>query len=344
MTVNPSRKNPTVRDVAELAGTSTAVVSYVVNSGPRPVAAKTKQRVNMAIEQLGYRPNRGARALVMKRSQTLGLVLPDTSNAFFSDVAHSVEGYARSKGLITLVGNTDYDSATERSYVESFEDYGTDGIIVVCADIERQWAAAVSTPLVFLHRRPPGAEGPVVRSDDRAGALLAIQHLNSLGRGSVHCVAGHDDAGPLKERLEVWLESQRGSGWGDSSELVRVGFPRSDAAAGLAPWLERLTLPTSVFVLTDEQALGLLSAAARLGIRIPEDLAVVSYDDTSASAYSVPALTSVTVRLEQMVRLAVDRVLANDGSDQDYCGDVGLTVRQSCGGAEAPRDVAGVVP
>ncbi len=334
-------KVPTLRDVAELAGTSTAVVSYVVNSGPRPVAADTRERVVAAISELGYRPNRAARTLVSNRSYALGLVVPDTSNAFFSDLVRAVERYARSKKLITLIGNTEYDPATERGYVEAFEDYGADGIIVVSADLREPWTAAVSTPLVFVHRRPAGAEGPLVRSDDRLGGILATQHLIATGRGPIHCVAGHEDAGPIEDRVSAWRECQTELGRQDSAELVRVGYPRAAAAAELAPWLGALALPAAVFVTTDEQAIGLLSAATTAGLRIPEDLAIAGYDDTSAAAFAVPSLTTVRVPYEEMARRAVDCVLLGDDPSETYCGDVQLIVRQSCGGSDSAAPTSG---
>jgi len=323
---------PTLRDVADLSGSSTAVVSYVVNDGPRGVAPATKQRVQAAIDKLGYRPNRAARGLATNRSRTLGLVVPDTTNAFFSDLVRAVERRARDEGLITFVGNTDYDSARERGYVEAFEDYGADGIIVVSADLARPWRAAVSTPLVFVHRRPVGATGPVVRADDRRGAELATRHLLRLGRGPVHCVAGPEDSGPIEERVQAWREVQRDA-LGDSanaSELVRVAYPRAAAAAELQPWLAGLSFPTAVFVTTDEQAIGLLSAAASALVQVPGDLAIVAYDDTTAAAHCVPPLTTVRVDLDEMAARAVDQVLRG-GDGDTYQADVSLVVRRSCG-------------
>jgi LacI family transcriptional regulator, galactose operon repressor len=343
--VDKRSRSPTLRDVAELSGSSTAVVSYVVNDGPRAVAPETKRRVQAAIDELGYRPNRAARALATSRSRTLGLVVPDTTNAFFSDLVRAVERRARDEGLITFVGNSDYDSVRERGYVEAFEDYGADGIIVVCADLGRPWKAAVSTPLVFVHRRPRGASGPVVRADDRRGAELATEHLLRLGRGPVHCVAGPEDSGPIEERVQAWRNVQSGAR-GDAAataDLVRVGYPRATAAAELGPWLAALSFPTAVFVTTDEQAIGLLSAAATAGVRVPDDLAVVAYDDTTAAAHCVPPLTTVRADLDEMAARAVAQILRHgEGEeafrgDDTYQGDVQLVIRGSCAGKDRGR-------
>ncbi len=326
------RSQPTLREVAELAGTSTAVVSYVVNSGPRPVAQATRQRVLDAIAELGYRPNRAAQMLASKRSNALGVVVPDIANAFFTDLIRAIEQHARSRGFITLIGNTDYDRGHEQDYVEAFDDFGAEGIIVVSGDLVDPWKAAVSAPLVFVHRRPVGAEGPVIRTDDRLGGTLATEHLLALGRGGVHCVAGPEDAGPIQDRVDAWREAHRSSA--DScvpGELIRVPYPRAAAAAGLEPWLRTLVLPAAVFVTVDEQALGLLSAASAAGIRVPEDLAVVGYDNTSASAHSVPALTTVAMPYREMATWAVDWIVTNDDALDTVIDGVRLVVRRSCG-------------
>lgn len=326
------KSQPTLKEVAEVAGTSTAVVSYVVNSGPRPVAAATRQRVLDAIAELGYRPNRAAQMLASKRSKALGVVVPDMSNAFFTDLVRAIEQHARSRGFITFIGNTDYDGDHEQDYVEAFGDFGAEGIIVVSGDMVGPWKAAASAPLVFVHRRPVGAEGPVVRTDDRLGGKLATEHLLALGRGGVHCVAGPEDAGPVAERVDAWREAHRTRvdpcAPGD---LVRVPYPRASAAAALEPWLRTLELPAAVFVTVDEQALGLLSAASAAGIRVPEDLAVVGYDNTSASAHSVPALTTVAMPYQEMATWAVDLIVNNEDALDTVINGVGLVVRRSCG-------------
>ncbi len=324
---------PTITDVAALAGLSTAVVSYVVNDGPRGVAPDTQARVLAAIDELGYRPNRAAQALATNRSRTIGLIVPDTTNAFFSDLVGAIERRCRAEGLITLIGNSDYDSECERSYVEAFEDYGADGVIIVAADATKPWAADVSTPLVFLHRRPDGAAGPIVRADDHLGAVLATEHLLQLDRGPVHCIAGPEDWGPIRARVDAWREVQR-SQLGltaDEAMLVRVRYPRADAGRDLRQWLERISGPTSVFVTTDEQAIGLLFAAAAIGLRIPEDLAVVSFDDTSAAACCVPPLTAVRIDLDRMAALAVDQLLQRPADGDADTIAVSLVIRASSG-------------
>lgn len=364
--------------MAARAGTSPAVVSYVVNSGPRPVAPATRQKVLDAIEALGYRPNRAAKTLASKRSNTLGLVVPDTTNAFFSDLSQAVEQHARSLGLITLIGSSGYDHARERDYVETFNDYGADGIIVVSAELSAPWQASVTAPLVFIHRRPSGARGPVVRGDDHGGARLATEHLLALGRGGVHCIAGHEKAGPIEDRVQGWLgaheaqpqsQSEPGSQLGPRSgsqsgsqaqsepdfggprpvpgDLLRVSYPRGAAAGDLAGWLAALEQPSAVFVTTDEQAIGLLSAASTAGIRVPDDLAVVAFDNTSAAAYTVPPLTTVMLPYDEMARRAVDRVVVGESEvGESEVGEAGgaagevatcatdLVIRRSCGRPE----------
>ena len=326
-------KPATLKDVAKRAGISTAVVSYVVNSGPRNVAPATKRRVLEAIEELRYRPNRAARTLASNRSHAIGLVVPDTTNAFFSDLARAVERRASAEGLITLVGNTDYDRDRELGYVEAFGDYGADGIIVVSADLTTPWNAAVVTPLVFLHRRPVGARGPVVRADDRRGGKVATQHLLRLGRGPVHCVSGFEQEGPLEDRVRGWHDAMELAEVrsGEDGQLLRVSYPRAAAAAELDQWIRGLPKPTAVFMTTDEQAIGLLAAAHSADVRIPQDVAVLAFDGTSAAATAVPSLTSIAMPYDRLAGRAIDHIVGRIPADNDSVESLRFVLRESCG-------------
>lgn len=310
-----------LNDVAEHAGVSTAVVSYVINDGPRPVAATTRARVLASIQELGYRPNRVAQALASQKSGTIGLVVPDTTNAFFSDLVHAVESAAFQAGLLTMIGNCDLDLRHEEAYLEALIDAKVDGLIIATTDLDAPPGIdETGTKLVYIHRRSRDSSIPLIRADDRAAARKATEFLLDLGYPTVHCLAGPERWGPIEARVESWratLEDRNAP----IPELVgRAEHRRGVAATAVMSFLEQLTEPTALFTSTDEQALGVLSAAWRLGVRVPEDLAVIACDGTSAAATSVPPLTTVALPITAMGAAAVNIIRGSDPAGLDLEG------------------------
>lgn len=323
---------PTLVDVAARAGVSTAVVSYVVNNGPRPVAPATRQRVEDAIADLGYRPNRVARTLASQRSGTIGLIVPNTTSAFFTDLVQAIEREAFERGLLTFVGNAQLDFQHEHAYTEAFVSAGVDAVIVASTDVAHS-AVHDSDRVVWIHRRPAGARGPLVRGDDRYGGQLATRHLQSLGHRTVHCLAGLERSGPVADRVQGWADASRLDS--PPEPTLRSAYHRAEAARVVAPWLATLRGPTALFVATDEQAIGVLAAAYGAGVRVPRDLAVVSFDGTAAGAFTAPALSSVALPMAAIAAAAVDRcvqVARGEATvDEPIVMPVELVVRRSCG-------------
>jgi len=305
-------------DVAEHAGVSTAVVSYVINDGPRPVAAGTKEKVLASIKELGYRPNRVARALASRRTGNIGLVVPDTTNAFFSDLIHAVESAAFAANLLTMIGNSNLDVEHEQAYVDALVGAKVDGLIIATTDLVAPTGLEeTETSLVYLHRRPRGSSMPLVRANDRKAAMTATEYLLSLGFKTVDCLGGPERFGPIEARERGWRDALKNAGITPPEPIARSEHRRSLSAAAVQDYLRNLSAPAALFTCTDEQALGVLSAASRLGIRVPEDLAVVGCDGTSASAHSVPALTTVAFPIPEMGAAAVD-IIRNGASASPY--------------------------
>ena len=162
-------------DVARLAGTSTAVVSYVINNGPRPVAPATRERVLAAIKELGYRPDRVAQAMASRRTDLIGLIIPDARQPFFGEMAHAVEQAASERGKMVLVGNTDYVSEREVHYLRAFLGMRVSGLILVSHALNDQAAAEIEAwdaRVVLLHERPEAIDDVAVVTDDLGGARL----------------------------------------------------------------------------------------------------------------------------------------------------------------------------
>lgn len=311
-------RRPTLADVAALAGTSTAVVSYVVNDGPRPVAPDTRRRVESAIETLGYRRNPLAGALSAGRSNLVALLVPDSSNAFFGELARRVEGEGRRHGLLTLLGNAAYDADAEREYLAAFSDLRPRGVLV--ASISEAAELPLDCPRVYLHSAPPGAHAPSVVFDDVGGARDAVRHLLGHGHAQVACIAGPTGFGPSGRREQGWREALDAAG--ADGRLHRTSFERVDAERDMLTLLASPARPAAVFATTDEVALAVVRAAKLLGLRVPEDVAIVGFDGIREALHGSVRLTTIRLPLDRLATEAF-AVLERSG---DATGDDVLIV------------------
>jgi LacI family transcriptional regulator len=323
-------RRPTLADVAREAGTSTAVVSYVVNNGPRRVAEATRLRVESAIATLRYRRNSLAGALSVGRSNLIGLLVPDSSNAFFSELARHVESEARARGFLTLLGNTNYDRDVERGYATAFADLQAAGIFVVTIDPD---APTVDhSPRIYLHSAPQSSESSGVLVDDEGGARLAVEHLIGHGHTEVHCITGLDDFGPSGRRALGWASAMSTAGLSIDGLLHRVPMDRIDAELALRALLGDAA-PPAIFATTDEHALAAMRAASQAGVRIPEDTALIGFDGIREALLGSVRLTTIAVPLHEMA-VAVFSALESWSADAPPLVTVlapSLVIGETCG-------------
>ncbi|MCU1644542.1 MAG: LacI family regulatory protein [Nocardia sp.] len=304
----------TRRDVAQLAGTSEAMVSYVLNDGPRGVAPATRARIVAAIAELGYRPNAVARSLKTSRTMTLGLVVPDNSNPFFAELARAIEDVAFEAGYVLLLGNAVDNDEREAAYIRILIDRQVDGLIVAPAHGAGSWVTELSgttVPRLVLDREIelPGASHVLV--DNAGGAYAATKHLLDHGFTRIGCISGLAGIHPTVERVVGWRRALADAGQGpEDGMLVHAAFGRAHGYRAGRALLARTDRPEALFVASDEQALGVLRAAAELGLRVPQDLAICAFDGIEGSAYTVPALTTMRQPFESLGRSAVEWLLA----------------------------------
>ncbi|MEV4539503.1 LacI family DNA-binding transcriptional regulator [Asanoa sp. NPDC049518] len=323
-------------DVARLAGTSPAVVSYVLNGGPRPVSAQTRAKVLAAIEQLGYRPNGIARSLRMSRTMTLGLVIPDNANPFFAELARSIEEESFARGYTLLIGNAAESDERQTAYVRTFLARQVDGLFIVPAhgaagflgDLERS-----RTPWICLDRQVPGAAAPGVLVDNRGGAYAATRHLLEHGRRRIACVGGPRDVRPATDRVEGWRDALAEEGV--SMPVTHTAFGRRGGYIAARELLAGPERPDAIFVASDEQAVGVLRAIAEAGLRSPDDVAVASFDGIPGAAYTTPALTTMAQPFADLGRAAVAHLLTQPAGPTDVLPVV-LVKRGSCGCPDPP--------
>jgi LacI family transcriptional regulator len=337
-------------DVARLAGTSTAVVSYVINNGPRPVAPATRERVLAAIKELGYRPDRVAQAMASRRTDLIGLIVPDARQPFFAELAHAVEQAAAERGKMVLVGNSDYLDEREVHYLRAFLGMRVSGLILISQGPSEHAAVEIDAwdaRVVLLHRRPEAIDDVAVVLDDVGGAQLATRHLLEHGHEYVVCLGGIDSTpesgDPVTDHVEGWSRAMEEAGRSLEGRLFQAQYNRYDTYRLALELLARPDRPTAVFCATDDQAIGVLRAARELGLDVPQDLAVAGFDDVKEAALTDPPLTTVGSDREGMAKAAVELVLDDGlrvaGSRRQRVRQfpAGLVVRRSCGCGEPPK-------
>nr|WP_202508106.1 LacI family DNA-binding transcriptional regulator [Streptomyces sp. SID1046] len=331
-------------DVARLAGTSTAVVSYVINNGPRPVAPATRERVLAAIKDLGYRPDRVAQAMASRRTDLIGMIVPDARQPFFAEMAHAVEQAAAERGKMVLVGNSDYRDEREVHYLRAFLGMRVSGLILVSQGMSERAASEIEAwdaRIVLLHERPEAIDDVAVVTDDIGGAQLATRHLLEHGHEYVACIGGVENTpsvgDPVADHVEGWRRAMQEAGRSVEGRLIEAPYNRYDAYTVALEVLARPDRPTAIFCATDDQAIGVLRAARELRIDVPGELAVAGFDDVKEAALTDPPLTTIASDRPAMARAAVDLVLDDGlrvaGSRRERLKQFpsALVIRRSCG-------------
>jgi LacI family transcriptional regulator len=279
-------------DVARRAGVSVGSVSRVINEHPT-VTPATRERVELAVRELGYLPNAIAGSLRSRRSKTVGLIIPDVTNPFFNELALHVERSAAAAGYYVSLGNSNNSVDQETHYLRALAVRRVDGIILVPAN-ETSRSIEIAIPVVGVDREVGGC--PFVRSNSRAGAKSAIEYLQLLGHQLIACVAGPKNLPNAQERRmryeDVALPILRSVG-DPSAYIVSTDFSYDSGYAATRSLLEVAPRPTAIFTSSDQQAIGGLRAAVDLGLAVPRDLSIVGFDDIPLANLVMPRLTTV---------------------------------------------------
>jgi LacI family transcriptional regulator len=290
----PVRSRATIAQVASRAGVSTTTVSHVL-SGKRAVGARTRGNVLEAIEELGYRPNHAARHLRTRRSHMVAVVVPDLTNPFYAMLTRGLADALDSADYGTYVCNTDGVHEREEKIFRDAFDRGVDGIVLAARETATKVtfsAAELATPVVCIGDHLPHPQCDAVVADDETGSCAAAEFLVSRGYQSIAMVQGPSHSAVA--RTQGFLSALHAAGRQVPGELmVRGDWTRHggyDAVRGLLALRDR---PDAVFCANDLMAIGALDVARELGLRVPEDLAVVGFDDVDAATIVTPALTTV---------------------------------------------------
>ena len=344
-----------IREVAAHAGVSVATVSNVLNR-PDIVARPTRDRVSASIRELGFVRNESARQLRAGRSRTIGLVVLDVANPFFTDLARGVEDEANKAGLAVILCNSDDQERKEKRYLELLEEHRVQGVLITpvfgagsrLARLQRR-----GTPVVLVDSRSPSRGQCSVAVDDVLGGDLAVSHLLDEGHRHIAFISGPRSIRQVADRFEGALRAFDRAGR-PASDLHIIDVGALNVASGQKAGADIAALapadrPTAVFCTNDLIALGVLQEMTRHKISVPEDISIVGYDDIDFAAAAAVPLTSVRQPRQQLGRTAARMLLEESAAGdshqhQQVIFEPELIVRQSTKATPDPRRAAPTRP
>lgn len=298
---------PTMEDVAARAGVSRALVSLVMNNSPK-VSPARREAVLRAADELGYQPHVMARSLASRTSTVLGVMVNDLRNAFFADVVEGLDAAAQAAGFDLILNTGGRSPARESNALRSLLSFRPAGIILLSPVVPASAieAAAEQCPVVLVSRTSRAPKVDTVNDDGEAGSVLAVDHLVSLGHQRIAHLDGGGAAGAAPRRRGFQAAMRR-----HGLEPIVVRSEHTDTAGEkavreLLDTYSRAELPTALVAGNDFNAVGAISALEEAGLRVPEDVSVVGYDNTSLAALRHLSLTTVDQPRTEMGRLAFE--------------------------------------
>ncbi|NOY99553.1 MAG: LacI family transcriptional regulator [Chloroflexi bacterium] len=328
----------TMKDVAFAAGVSITTVSHVINK-TRRVRQATRERVEEAMHALGYQPSSVARSLRMGVTKTIGLILPDVSNPFFAEISRQIEDFGYQQGYSVILCNSDNNLQKQHEYVNTLLAKQVDGIIFISAgesleDLSRLSASGI--PVVVADRDVPLHLADVVMLDNEKAGYKAAQHLISLGHRHIACITGPSHLSPSMLRVAGYQRALQQAGIKYPPEtIVRGDFRISGGEQAMRKLLNLMPAPTAVFALNDMMALGAISALRSAGLRVPQDVSVVGFDDIMIAALVDPPLTTISQPIKEIAEWATNMLIEKmhvrdaDCENRRIVLDAELIVRQS---------------
>ncbi|WP_003542274.1 LacI family DNA-binding transcriptional regulator [Desulfotomaculum nigrificans] len=287
----------TIKDIAKKAGVSYATVSRALNNRPE-VNEKTRREIQKLAEEMGYKPNALARGLVTKETKTLGLIIPDITNPFFPEVARGVEEAAAQAGYNVFLCNTNWLAAKEETYLEVLEEKRVDGLILAsvakdCDVVKR--VIKRGTPLVLVNRVLKDVDAHYVVIDNNKGSFQVVEHLLGLGHRIIGFIGGLAHVEATRERLQGYRLALASAGIPVDEDLIRLGTFKKESGYEntISLMKDCKKKPTAIFAANDVLALGVIQAVQDCGLQVPEDVAVIGFDDIPFAAYAEVSLTTV---------------------------------------------------
>lgn len=343
----------TIKDIANYTGFSVTTISLVLNNKADKIPKSTKDTILEAVERLNYRPNQLAVGLVKKRTQTIGLIISDVSNVFFSTLAKGVEDSCRRQGWNLILCNTNDKHERDMSYIQVLADKGVDGILFCMARDSAKKKAKESIqllkklkiPFVMIDRYLEEADCSSVIVDHMQGGYIAVKYLLSLGHRNIGCVTGPSGLEDSRERLKGYKKALEEYNIPYQDEFIYEGNYDRESGVGAVDFFEGKNI-SAVFAFNDMSAYGVYNSLKKKGISVPKGISLIGYDDIFFSEILDVPLTTVKQPIYEMgvegVKQLLEEVESSEGSRKCIVFQPALIVRESAGcGPESIEEGSG---
>ncbi|MBK4773105.1 MAG: ribose operon transcriptional repressor RbsR [Pantoea sp. Morm] len=302
-----------MKDVARLAGVSTSTVSHVINNN-RFVSEQVREKVEQAIRELNYAPSALARSLKINQTRTIGMLLTASSNPFYSEVVRGVENSCYERGYSLILCNTEGDEERMNRSLETLMQKRVDGLLMMCTETHLPSAEILnrypSVPMVMMDWAPFEGRGDIIQDNALLGGELATQHLIDRGYTRIACIAGPQDKTPARLRLEGFHKAMTNSGLPVLPGYVVDGdFEFQGGFNAMNQLLTLELLPEAVFTSNYAMAVGVYHALFQAGLRVPQDIAVMGYDNIELARYLTPPLSTIHQPKDELGELAIDTLI-----------------------------------
>jgi LacI family transcriptional regulator len=301
-----------MKQVAERAGVSISTVSHVINN-TRVVSDEVRKRVLGIIAEMRYVPSAVARSLKNDKTNTIGVLVPNSSNPYFAELIRWIEDAAFELGYHIILCNAHGVAEKQTAYLRLLMEKRIDGLVLVASGADDEQDLLLrheSIPIIQLERALPGLDADLVLACQEEGAWQATRHLIELGHRAIACVTGPADLPRSRERVGGFLRAMREAGLAvPEGAVLHVEFTSAGGHAAFGNLLARPDRPSAVFVTSDLMAIGGLCAASGAGVRVPGELSVVGYDDIGAASYAAPPLTTIAPPKRDMARMAIGQLI-----------------------------------
>ncbi|PJC88076.1 transcriptional repressor PurR [Vibrio sp. HA2012] len=287
----------TIKDVARLAGVSTTTVSHVINK-TRFVAESTQDKVMAAVKELNYAPSAVARSLKCNTTRTIGMLVTQSTNPFFAEVVDGVESYCYRQGYTLILCNTGGIYEKQRDYIRMLAEKRVDGMLVMCSDLTCELQEMLDShpniPKVIMDWGPESSASDKIIDNSEEGGYLATKYLIENGHKNIYCLSGQLAKAICKERILGYKRALSDAGMPfDESKIIEGNFECDTAVEAADTILALDDKPTAVFCFNDTMALGLMSRLQQKGMRVPDDISVIGYDNIDLAGYFSPPLTTI---------------------------------------------------
>ncbi|EGA66699.1 substrate-binding domain-containing protein [Vibrio brasiliensis] len=303
----------TMKDIAKLAGVSTSTVSHVINKS-RFVSEEISLRVNNAAQQLNYRPSALARSLKVNRTKTIGMLVTTSTNPFFGEVVKGVERSCYQQGYNLILCNTEGDNERMRESINTLLQKRVDGLILMCSSLEGEridvFEQYPDIPVVVMDWGPMLFTSDKIQDNSLRGGYLAAKYLIESGHQQIGCITGPLVKHQAQMRYEGYKRALNEAGLDfNANWIIEADFECEGGYEAFNKMFAKDSLPSSIFVCNDMMAMGVINAANEKGIRIPQDLSIIGYDDIHIAKFMSPSLTTIHQPKYRLGKAAVEALL-----------------------------------